>query len=146
VGEPVSSDAVKLLASVLDLLVPPRDDGRLPGAGALGLAEFVVQAAAGDAELGGALAELLAPLAADGFAALAPPEQAARLKRLADSTPAAFRTLVIHVYRGYYCHPRVVEALGLEPRPPFPRGYAVPPTDFSILDPVRRRDKLYREC
>jgi hypothetical protein len=134
------------LASVLDALVPARDDGHLPGAGALGLAEFLERAAAGDPELRDALAEVLARLAAEGFAGLDPPARTARLQALAQAAPAAFRQLVVHTYRGYYCHPRVVEALGLEARPPFPRGYAVPPTDFSILDPVRRRDKLYREC
>jgi hypothetical protein len=144
--EAAASVDVKLLAGVLDQVVPARDDCRLPGAGALGLAEFLAQAAAGDPELRGALAELLAALAADGFAELEPAAQVARLSALAESAPGAFRQFLIHTYRGYYCHPRVTEALGLEPRPPFPRGYAVPPTDFSILDPVRRRDKLYREC
>jgi len=145
-SEPLGSDAAKLLASALDQLVPARDDGRLPGAGALGLAEFVAQAASRDPELRGALAELLAGLAADGFAALEPAAQTASLERLSQAAPGAFRQLVVHAYRGYYCHPRVVEALGLEPRPPFPKGYAVAPTDFSILDPVRRREKLYRDC
>ena len=136
----------ELLASALDELVPARDDGRLPGAGALGLAGFLERSAAGDPELRDALAELLARLAAEDFAGLDPSARTARLQGLAQAVPGAFRQLVVHTYRGYYCHPRVVEALGLEARPPFPRGYAVPPTDFSILDPVRRRDKLYREC
>jgi hypothetical protein len=145
-GESPTKVDVTLLASVLDVLVPARDDGRVPGAGALGLAEFVERAAAGDAELSGALAELLPPLAAERFAALDPPARVARLQALAQAAPGAFRQLLIATYRYYYCHPRVTFALGLEARPPFPRGYAVPPTDFSILDPVRRRDKLYREC
>jgi hypothetical protein len=136
----------ELLSSVLDRLVPARDDGRAPGAGALGLADFLATAAARDPELQRALAQSLAALAADGFARLAPDAQTARLTALSQQAPAAFAALVQRTYQGYYQHPRVVEALGLPPRPPFPDGYAVPPTDFALLDPVRAKEKLYREC
>jgi hypothetical protein len=136
----------ELLASVLDELVPAHDDGRLPGAGGLGLSEFLERSAAGDPELREALADVLARLAGEGFAGLPAPARIARLQALAQAAPGAFRQLVVHTYRGYYCHPRVTETLGLEARPPFPRGYSVPATDFSILDPVRRIEKLYREC
>jgi hypothetical protein len=136
----------ELLASVLDRLVPARDDGRAPGAGALGLADFLETAAARDPELRRALDAALPALAADGFARLAPDAQIARLTALSQQAPADFAALVQRTYQGYYQHPRVVEALGLPPRPPFPEGYAVAPTDFALLDPVRAREKLYRDC
>jgi hypothetical protein len=145
-SEALTSEDRELLSSVLDRLLPAREDGRVDGAGALGLAAYLEQAAAREPELRGALAELLAPLAADGFARLAPDAQVARLAALAQQATTAFHALVLHSYRGYYSHPRVVEALGMEPRPPFPQGYSVPPTDFSLLDPVRARAKLYRDC
>jgi hypothetical protein len=87
----------------------------------------------------------LASLAAGGFAAGSPPEKLARLQALAREEPAVFQALLGQAYGAYYTHPRVVETLGLPPRPPFPKGYDVPATDFSLLDPVRRRAKLYRE-
>jgi len=43
-------------------------------------------------------------------------------------------------------HPRVLEALGHEARPPFPTGYVLEPFDAALLDPVRARPKRYREC
>jgi hypothetical protein len=46
----------------------------------------------------------------------------------------------------YYQAPRVVEALGLEARPPHPKGYEVELGDLTLLDEVRRRGKLYRDC
>jgi hypothetical protein len=49
------------------------------------------------------------------------------------------------VYSGYYQHPRVVEALGLEARAPHPKGFSMEPDDWTILDPVRARGKMYRE-
>ena len=47
--------------------------------------------------------------------------------------------LVPHAYVAYYQQDRVLEAIGIEPRPPHPEGYAVPPSDLSLLDPVKAR-------
>lgn len=140
------------LAALLDVLIPTRDDGRLPGAGSLGLAE-PVQAA---------LAPELEPLLAQGLEAL---DRAARergaadfvgasravrgelLARLAEELPVLVPTLAFLGYRAYYSDPRVLEALGLAPRPPFPEGHLMEPTDFrELLAPMRRRAKLYRDA
>ena len=43
-------------------------------------------------------------------------------------------------------HGSVVEGLGLEDRPPYPKGYEVEAGDLSLLDPVRARPKLYRDA
>src|SRR5262245_51455820 len=130
------------LASLLDELLPPRADAGLAGAGGLGLAD-AVDAASLASPLRPALS---AELAAGGFDGLAKAEKRARLERLAKENPELFQLLLRHTYGAYYTHPSVVAALGLPARPPFPEGYAVPPTDFSLLDPVRRRAKLYRDC
>jgi hypothetical protein len=80
------------------------------------------------------------------FAELAREQKLAVLSALDATQPAFVPTLTFHAYIGYYQHPRVVAALGLEPRPPHPEGYAMEPNDLSILlDPVRQRPKLYRE-
>lgn len=49
------------------------------------------------------------------------------------------------VLRCYYRDDRVMRSLGMEPRPPFPKGFVVDQGDWSLLDPVRRRPKMYRE-
>ncbi|HEY8153761.1 MAG TPA: hypothetical protein VII72_06495 [Myxococcota bacterium] len=144
-GEASGDDLRSTLASVLDELLPARDDGRLPGAGSLGLAE-AVEAATGASALRPAIAAALASLAAEGFPSLSQPERLARLQALAKQSPEVFQALLSRAYGAYYTHPSVVAALGLPPRPPFPKGYDVPATDFSVLDPVRRRAKLYRDC
>jgi hypothetical protein len=140
----LAAEEKRTLASVLDELLPPRDDGRLPGAGGLGLAD-AVDVATRALPLRPAIAAALASLAAGGFPALSGPEKLARLQALARETPAVFQALLGQTYGAYYTHASVVETLGLPPRPPFPKGYDVPATDFSLLDPVRRRAKLYRE-
>ena len=52
----------------------------------------------------------------------------------------------MRTYMAYYSNDRVLEGLGLEPRPPHPGGYAMEPNDLTLLDDVRRRPKLYRKC
>lgn len=46
----------------------------------------------------------------------------------------------------YYRDDRVMRALGLEPRPPYPKGFEVEPGDWSLLDPVRARGRIWREA
>ncbi len=45
----------------------------------------------------------------------------------------------------YYRDDRVMRSLGMEPRPPFPQGFTVEQGDWSLLDPVRARPKLWRD-
>ena len=141
------------LACVLDLLIPPSADGRFPGAGELGLAGYVDALVRQRPELMPLLAQGLTWLdagaerrGAHGYADLAREARLALLQELAASLPGFVPTLLFLTYTGYYRAPRVMEALGLEARPPFPKGHDLGEADFSLLEPVRRRGKLYREC
>lgn len=49
------------------------------------------------------------------------------------------------VLAAYYRDDRVVRSLGREPGPAFPRGHTMPPSDWSLLDPVRARAPLWRD-
>jgi hypothetical protein len=44
----------------------------------------------------------------------------------------------------YYRDDRVVLSLGLEPRPPFPKGHTLEQGDWSLLDPVKARSPMWR--
>ena len=44
----------------------------------------------------------------------------------------------------YYRDDRVMRSLGQEPRSPFPKGHVVEQGDWTLLDPVRKRDPIYR--
>jgi hypothetical protein len=146
-----SEEQAHVLAGVLDDIIPPRSDGRLPGAGELGLAGFIAAALRDMPELHEMIAQSLSALDdlarrrwSQGFAALRPAERSAALNELASSEHAFPPVLILHTYAGYYQHPRVVEELGLEPRPPHPKGYEMGADDLTLLDPVRRRGPLYR--
>lgn len=141
------------LARVLDEVIPPSGDGRLPGAGEVGLA----------ARLGGILAatpglrdEVVRGLAgldglarergAESFAELSAEQRSAVLAESESSGGSLRSTLLFPTFIAYYQEPRVLEGLGIEPRPPFPLGYELAPFDESLLEPVRRRAKMYRDC
>jgi hypothetical protein len=49
------------------------------------------------------------------------------------------------VLQCYYRDDRVIRSLGMEPRPPFPKGHVLEQGDWSLLDPVRTRPKMWRD-
>jgi hypothetical protein len=46
----------------------------------------------------------------------------------------------------YYRDARVMESLGMEARPPFPNGFELEEGDWSLLDPVRQRGRIWRDA
>jgi hypothetical protein len=59
---------------------------------------------------------------------------------------AAVVTLTRVVLQCYYRDDRVVRSLGLEPRPPYPKGHVLEDGDWSLLDPVRARAPMWRRA
>jgi hypothetical protein len=49
------------------------------------------------------------------------------------------------VLQCYYRDARVMKSLGMEARPPFPQGFVVEQGDWTLLEPVQRRPKVYRD-
>jgi len=151
-GQALTDDERRTLACVLDELVPPAPERRLPGAGEIGLAAHMERLAA---ELPAFRAALLPGLAAlreiaqrrgaAGFAALRGEERLSALNELAAAQPAFVPNLVFQTYVAYYREGRVLESLGLEPRPPHPKGHELAPLDPARLDAVRARPPLYRK-
>ncbi|MBW2229897.1 MAG: gluconate 2-dehydrogenase subunit 3 family protein [Deltaproteobacteria bacterium] len=142
----------RTLASVLDTILPPSKQGQRAGAGGLGLVNHIQEV----------LAEspIMQPIIASGLAAAQAaarrrgagdfetlPQDARQriLEEISAEQPDLLPSLTFHGYVGYYQHPDVIQTLGLEPRPPHPKGYEIEESDLSLLDPVRARPKLYRE-
>ena len=46
----------------------------------------------------------------------------------------------------YYRDDRVMESLGMEARPPFPQGFQVDQGDWSMLEAVQQRGKIWRDA
>ena len=132
----LSFDEQDRLREIVAMIVPASEQYDMPGADDPAIfAEIVVAAAAQVGETRAAIA------AVDALGDLAAAALGAALQK---SSPEAAGHLQAITTQCYYRDPRVLEAIGVEARPPFPRGYKVEQGDFSLLDPVRARGPVWR--
>ena len=132
-----------LLSQILDTLIPASEDGRMPGAGALEIADAV------RAETSSAVDVVKAGLAAAeerGFSELDSAGRVAALREIEAVQPAFVPTLFVPACIAYYQHPDVLVGLGMEPRPPHPKGYELEAGIFDGLERVRAGGKRYRDA
>ena len=88
----------------------------------------------------------LAKLAGGAFADLAPDRRRDVAVLFKQEGGAPLFVLNRVVLLCYYRDDRVMRSLNMETRPPFPKGFTVEQGDWSLLDPVRSRPKLYRDA
>lgn len=150
VSPPAFNAAERAALDVLmDRLIPASPDGRMPAARTLGLYDNVATMRATDRKLlGEGLAELdRRATAAHGvpFARL----DAGKAQGIVDAVRkeglAFVQTFVTQTVGRYVSHPAVMPLLGLEARPLWPTGNVVAEGDWTLLDAVRRREKIYRK-
>ena len=135
---------------VLNMIVPPSADGRMPGAAEVGVPDYLY------AEARDALPELCRELDeldrrslerfARWFAQLQDRERKPLIEEMRAREPSFMSRLAMETLACYYLHDRVLEGLGMEARPPYPKGYQVVQGDLSLLNPVRERGKIYRDA
>jgi hypothetical protein len=87
----------------------------------------------------------LAALAGGAFADLDGARREAVAASFQARGGAAVATLSRVILQCYYRDDRVVRSLGLEPRAPFPKGHTLEQGDWSLLDPVRARPRMWRD-
>ena len=155
-SSPWSETEGRLLSAVLDRLVPASADGRVPAAGALGVADFLADRASANPPLAAlfgqvlAQAEALAEARGAHFDALDAAGRDAIVETLEREAPDAFAALVRHVYMGYYSRADVRPLFGLSAAPTQPQGYEVPGDDpdemAALLASVRTRGRCYRSA
>lgn len=137
------------LDAVLDLIVPPHPGRGLPGASEVGVPAHLA------ARVPDALPALRDELdALDcaarkrhglAFAALAQPARQALVDAIRAAEPAFMSRLAVETVGCYYMDDRVLRAIGMEARPPWPKGYQVMKGDLALLEPVRARGKIWRD-
>jgi hypothetical protein len=88
----------------------------------------------------------LARFAGQPLASLDPERRKAVAIELRAKDGAAMATLTRVVLQCYYRDDRVVRSLGLEPRPPYPKGHLLEDGDWSLLDRVRARPPMWRRA
>lgn len=136
----------RTLACVAAQMIPASAEYNVPAADDPAILADILNSLGRDAPaVRDALARLDA-LAAGRFDALPRPRQeaVAAAFRAEGGTPAA--TLARVILQCYYRDDRVMRSLDMEPRPPFPKGHVVEQGDWSLLDPVRQRAKMWRDA
>ena len=151
-----SADEKALLNGILDEIIPASDDGRIPSAGSLRVADFIATKAReilGLADLlkrGLRTAQAFLESKGDTFEALYPADRLALVKNLERRQPDFFAALIRYTYMGYYTDPTVPPHFGLSAKPPHPYGYEIPdesPEELTALvEPVKRRGRSYQKC
>jgi hypothetical protein len=138
------------LECVLDLIVPPSADGRMPGASEVGVPAYLLAQCADALPI---LREELDRLDAQAqtlsgqpFAALGSDDRQALIETMRAQEPEFMSRLALETVTCYYQHDRVLAALGREVRSPAPQGFKVISGDLMLLAPVRKRGKMYRDA
>ena len=134
------------LRCVAGMMIPPSTEFDVPGADdAIIFADIVKSLGRDLPDVRKALSSL-SEIAGAAFADV----DATRRESAAESFRARggveVATLSRVILQCYYRDDRVVRSLGLEPRPPFPKGHTLEQGDWSLLDPVRTRPKMWRDA
>jgi hypothetical protein len=132
------------LRTVAAMIIPASTEYNVPGADDAAIQADMLATLGRDAPVVSAALDHLARLAGQPLASLDPARRDAVAQQFRASGGPAAATLVRVVLQCYYRDDRVLRSLGLELRPPFPKGYELEQGDWSLLDPVRARPSKLR--
>lgn len=147
---PFSDAQSATLTTLVQMLIPASAKYDVPGADDPEILADIIATARAHAEVvaeglentnARAEAEHGAP-----FAALAAASAMAIVDAMQESSPAFVRAVVAITVQCYYRNPRVMNSLGMEARAPYPKGFEVAQGDWSLLEPVRERGKIWRDA
>jgi hypothetical protein len=132
------------LRAIAGVMIPASEEFDVPGADDPLIQADIVATLGRDAGPVGEALDELRHLAGQPLAALDSARREAVALELRAQGGAAVATLARVVLQCYYRDDRVVRSLGLEPRPPYPKGHELEDGDWSLLDPVRARPPMWR--
>jgi hypothetical protein len=134
------------LRAIAGAIIPASMEFDVPGADDPAIQADIVATLGRDTGLVREALDGLARLAGSPLAGLDPARREAVALELRAKGGAAVATLTRVVLQCYYRDDRVVRSLGLEPRPPYPKGHVLEDGDWSLLDPVRARPPMWRRA
>lgn len=141
---PLTRDQRQALKILAGLMIPASAEYQLPSADDDLIFADILQTVIPEHKVASLVVGLLNDLAGGNFAILGEPDtrQAAQCFRTSGSPLVGF----VHalVAQCYYRDDRVMRSLDMEARAPFPEGFDVDEGDWSLLDPVRARNRMYR--
>lgn len=136
------------MSAVVDTLLPgDRGVPPLPTGTAAGVATKLEHLIAGrDRALRDVVLQAIASAARgeDAFLRADAAGRIASVRQVEVDMPGPFQALVALVLRDYYEAEMVLLAMGWRTEPPQPEGHVLPPFDEALLEPVRRRGRMWR--
>jgi hypothetical protein len=141
----LSPAEIRDLHCVAGMMVPPSEAFGVPGADDPAIFSDIVASLGRDLDFVREALGMLAGLAGGSLANLDDTRReqvAALFQAEGGALPSVLSRVVLQCY---YRDDRVVRSLGLEPRAPFPKGHVLEQGDWSLLDPVRVRPKMWRD-
>ena len=137
----------QLLTAALNRIIPA--EGQLPGAGDLGIGDFVEQAASSDPRqrrlFTDGLAQLDIAAVRQGnapFTELSDDAKDGALRDVEANDGTFFDNLVRQCYNGYYTNPQMFDLIGYSL--PDPSAYQPKPFEEELLGPQRERAPFWR--
>ena len=144
--EPVlGPEALRSLRALVGLMIPASAQYQVPGADDERIFADIVATLRPHAALARDAIARLDELAGGSFAACDGPARQAAAQDFRTGARALASLLVSVTVQCYYRDDRVMVSLGMEPRPPFPKGFEVEQGDWSLLEPVKARAPMYRQ-
>jgi hypothetical protein len=128
------------------MIIPASEEYRVPGADDEAIQADILATLGRDTKPVVAALDHLSRLAGMPLADL---DAAARdyvIKQFRETGGGPAATLVRVVLQCYYRDERVLRSLGIEMRPPFPKGHVLPEGDWALLDPVKARGGTLRRA
>jgi hypothetical protein len=126
-------------------MVPASAEYRVPGADDEAIFGDIVRSLGRDRSAVRKILAMLCEMAGGDFSGLDDAKAEAMALALLARGGSDMTALGRAVLQCYYRDDRVFIALGLEPRPPFPRGHPLEQGDWSMLDRVRGRPRMWRD-
>jgi len=142
---PFSEENRNTLRKIAALLIPKSEEFEVPGADDDAVFTHFIKLASGQSNSINKYLEDLNQICrndhGDSFLKLQNDEQISLL----NNSESLLELLLSYVSLAYYQDPRILSTLSLKSSPPFPGGYNVEQGDWSLLDPVKKRDPFYRK-
>ena len=139
-----SSQEVDVLKRLFDKIIPASADKRFPSAADPRVFEDFLASSERFRELISKAILLLQEFSGSDYCQLSEVDADRVTEQFYADRTGAVTTLLSLLTQCYFRDDRVLEAIGLEPRAPYPGGFEVENGDWGLLEPVKSRGAIYR--
>ena len=148
-NRPFTSEETRTFLALVDMIIPASDEFTIPGASDTAIFNSIIANSAKNHQqilkALSALETLAQERESAGFADLLVDQRERIVKIFRETNPAEAKMFENLTSQCYYQDDRIMISLNMEPRPPHPEGFTVEQGDWSLLEPVRKREKFYRK-